>query len=237
MGFSWIDFVVVGAYLFAITLFGARFGKRQRTLHDYFLGGRRLPWWAIAFSVVSAETSILTIISTPGIAYATNLNFLQLVFGYVVARFVVAVILIPRYFAGEIYTAYQLIEQRFGRGLRTLTAALFLVTRALAEGVRVFAISIVVGVVLKTGVLPSVLIITALTLYYTYRGGLAAVIWTDVIQLFIYVSGTAVALGLAVSRIPGGWPEVFNLATLGGNKLALFARSPWPSSSSPRTRS
>ncbi|MGA2631621.1 MAG: sodium:solute symporter [Terriglobia bacterium] len=222
MGFRWIDFVVVGAYLIAITLFGARFGKRQRTLHDYFLGGRRLPWWAIAFSVVSAETSILTIISTPGIAYSTNLNFLQLVFGYVVARFVVAVILIPRYFAGEIYTAYQLIEQRFGRGLRTLTAALFLVTRALAEGVRVFAISIVVGVILKTGVLPSVLIITALTLYYTYRGGLTAVIWTDVIQLFIYVSGTAVALGLAVSRIPGGWPEVLNLATLGGDKLALF---------------
>ena len=172
MGFHWVDGAVVVAYLIAITLFGARFGKSQHTIHDYFLGGRRLPWWAIAFSVVSAETSILTIISTPGIAFQTNLAFLQLVFGYLVARFVVAFVLIPRYFAGEIYTAYQLIEQRFGRKLRFVTASLFLVTRALAEGVRVFAISIVVEIVLDTGVFTSVVIITAMTLFYTLSRGL-----------------------------------------------------------------
>lgn len=222
VGFTWIDFVVVAAYLAAVTLFGARFGKSQRTLHDYFLGGRRLPWWAIAFSVVSAETSILTIISTPGIAFSTNLGFLQLVFGYLIARVVVAWVLIPRYFAGEIYTAYQLIEQRFGRSLRILTAALFLVTRALAEGVRVFAISIIIEVILKTGVLAAVVLITALTLFYTYRGGLTAVIWTDVIQLVIYLSGTAVALGVALTAIPGGWGEVTHLASLAGDKLSVF---------------
>ncbi|HUU12849.1 MAG TPA: sodium:solute symporter [Terriglobia bacterium] len=222
MAFSWVDFGVVVVYLIGITLFGAHFGKSQHNIHDYFLGGRRLPWWAIAFSVVSAETSILTIISTPGIAFISNMGFLQLVMGYIVARVFVSFILIPRYFAGELYTAYQLIDQRFGRGMKIFTAALFLVTRALAEGVRVFAISIVIEVIFDTGVLTSVLIITALTLFYTYRGGLTAVIWTDVIQLVIYISGTALALVLALHAIPGGWSEVSRLAMVEGNKLAVF---------------
>ncbi|HET9178083.1 MAG TPA: sodium:solute symporter, partial [Terriglobia bacterium] len=197
MAFSWIDLVVVVVYLAAVTLLGARFGKRQKTLHDYFLGGRQLPWWAIALSVVSAETSILTIISTPGIAYTGDMGFLQLVFGYVVARVVVSFILIPKYFAGELFTAYQLIERRFGRGLKVFTAGLFLGSRALAEGVRVFAISIVIEVIFRTGVLTAVLIITALTLFYTFKGGLTAVIWTDVTQLSIYIAGTVIALLLA----------------------------------------
>ncbi len=222
MALSWPDLGVVVAYLVAITLFGAHFRKSQHTLNDYFLGGRRLPWWAISLSVVSAETSILTIISTPGIAYRSNLNFLQLVLGYLVARVVVSFVLIPRYFAGELYTAYQLIERRFGHGLKVFTAALFLATRALAEGVRVFAISIVIEVVFRTGVVASVVIITALTLFYTFEGGLTAVIWTDVIQLTIYLSGTVVAMILALHAIPGGWQEVAALAHLEGNKLAVF---------------
>ena len=222
MAFSRIDLLIVAAYLIAVTAFGRHFGKSQRTLHDYFLGGRRLPWWAIALSVVSAETSILTIISTPGIAYRSNLGFLQLVFGYLVARVVVSFVLIPRYFAGELFTAYQLIERRFGPGLKVFTAGLFLATRALAEGVRVFAISIVIEVIFKTGVLASVLIITALTLFYTFEGGLTAVIWTDVTQLIIYLSGTALALVLALHAIPGGWAEVSRLAHLTGDKFAVF---------------
>lgn len=222
MAFSWLDLTVVVIYLVAITAFGAHFGKRQRTLHDYFLGGRQLPWWAIAFSVVSAETSILTIISTPGIAYSSNLGFLQLVFGYLVARVVVSFILIPKYFAGELYTAYQLIERRFGRGMKIFTAALFLGTRALAEGVRVFAISIVIEVIFHTGAFTAVLIITALTLFYTFEGGFTAVIWTDVTQLAIYLSGTVIALVLALGAIPGGWSEVVRLAAASGDKFAIF---------------
>jgi len=212
----------VVAYLIAITIFGAHFRKSQHTLRDYFLGGRRLPWWAIAFSVVSAETSILTIISTPGIAYVSNLGFLQLVMGYLVARVLVSVVLIPRYFAGELFTAYQLIERRFGQRLKIFTAGLFLVTRALAEGVRVFAISIVIEVIFRTGVLASVIIITALTLFYTFEGGFTAVIWTDVIQLLIYLAGAALALMMALHAIPGGWAEVARLAHLEANKLAVF---------------
>ena len=222
MAISWLDLLVVIAYLVGITIFGAHFRKSQRTMHDYFLGGRRLPWWAISFSVVSAETSILTIISTPGIAYHSNLGFLQLVFGYLVGRVVVSFALIPRYFAGEMFTAYQLIEQRFGRMLKVFTGALFLTTRALAEGVRVFAIAIVIGVIFKSGILAALLIITALTLFYTFEGGLTAVIWTDVIQLLVYLTGTAVALALALHAIPGGWTEVSRLAHSEGNKLAVF---------------
>jgi SSS family transporter len=222
VAFSWIDLAVVIAYLLAITAFGARFRKGQRTLHDYFLGGRRLPWWAITLSIVCAETSILTIISTPGIAYRSNLGFMQLVFGYLVARVVVSFLLIPRYFAGELYTAYQLIERRFGHGLRVFTASLFLLTRALAEGVRVFAISIVIAVIFKTGIGVSLVIISVLTLLYTMEGGLTAVIWTDVIQLTIYLTGTVVALFVALHGIPGGWGEVVRVAQAAGGKFTIF---------------
>ncbi len=222
MALHWVDLLVIAVYLVGVTIFGAHFRKGQHNIRDYFLGGHRLPWWAIAISIVSAETSILTIISTPGLAYIGNLGFLQLVLGYIVARVLISFILIPRYFAGELYTAYQLIENRFGRRMKVFTAVLFLITRALAEGVRVFAISIVIEVILHTGVFTSVVIITALTLFYTYHGGFTAVIWTDVIQLIIYITGTIVALLMALTMIPDGWMEVTRLAAAEGNKLAVF---------------
>lgn len=222
MAFGPIDLAVVVAYLIGITLFGAHFRKRQRSLRDYFLGGRELPWWAITLSIVSAETSILTIISTPGIAYSSNMNFLQLIFGYLIARVVVSFVLLPKYFAGEIFTAYQFIERRFGHTLKVFTAGLFLSTRALAEGVRVFAIAIVFEIVFKTGILAAVVIITVLTLLYTFEGGFTAVIWTDVIQLTIYLTGSVVALILALHWIPGGWHAVSHLAQVSGNKLQVF---------------
>ena len=148
MGLNHLDFAIIALYLAGITLFGLRFRKKQRTLRDYFLAGRNIPWWAIALSIVAAETSTLTIISIPGLAYDTNLTFLQVVMGYVVGRIVISFLLLPHYFRGDLYTAYELIERRFGRGLRSLTAGLFLLTRAAAEGVRVYAVSIVVSIAL-----------------------------------------------------------------------------------------
>ena len=194
MGLNRLDFAIIALYLAGITLFGLRFRKKQRTLRDYFLAGRDIPWWAIALSIVAAETSTLTIISIPGLAYDTNLTFLQVVMGYVVGRVVISFVLLPHYFRGDLYTAYELIERRFGRSLRSLTAGLFLLTRAAAEGVRVYAVSIVVSIALGTGEVASIAIITALTLIYTFEGGLAAVIWTDVVQTVIYVGGTLVGL-------------------------------------------
>ncbi|HET9304590.1 MAG TPA: sodium:solute symporter [Candidatus Sulfotelmatobacter sp.] len=228
MGLNKIDFTIIAIYLAGITLFGLRFRKKQRTLRDYFLAGRDIPWWAIALSIVAAETSTLTIISIPGLAYDTNLTFLQVIMGYVVGRAVISFVLLPHYFRGELYTAYELIERRFGRGLRSLTAGLFLVTRAAAEGVRVYAVSIVVSIALGTGEITSIAIITALTLIYTFEGGLAAVIWTDVVQTAIYVGGTLIGLITIVHLVPGGWSAIHSAAASAGKfQIFDFTRNVW----------
>jgi len=194
----YLDLAVIAVYLVGITWFGARFRRTQRTLKDYFLGGRAAPWWAIALSIVSAETSTLTIIGTPALAFAGNLGFLQVVFGYLLGRIVISAVFLPHYFRGELYTAYELIGRRFGQRARKLTAGTFLVLRALAEGVRVFAISIVVSIVLGTGELASIVLIVCLTLFYTFEGGMTAVIWTDVVQMFLYVAGAIVSFSVVV---------------------------------------
>ena len=228
MGLNHLDFAIIGLYLAGITLFGLRFRKKQRTLRDYFLAGRDIPWWAIALSIVAAETSTLTIISIPGLAYDTNLTFLQVVMGYVVGRVVISFVLLPHYFRGDLFTAYELIERRFGRGLRSLTAGLFLLTRAAAEGVRVYAVSIVVSIALGTGEVASIAIITVLTLIYTFEGGLAAVIWTDVVQTVIYVGGTLVGLVTILHLVPGGWAAIHAAAADAGKlQVFNFSRSPW----------
>src|SRR5215813_10069073 len=183
----YFDLAVIVAYLAGITWFGARFRSSQRSLRDYFLGGRTIPWWAIAFSIVSAETSTLTVIGTPVLSFQGDFGFLQLVLGYLLARIVISTLFLPAYFRGEMYTAYELMRVRFGERIRSLTAVTFLVLRALAEGVRVFAISIVISVILGTGEMASIVAILCLTLLYTYEGGMTAVIWTDVVQMTLYV--------------------------------------------------
>src|SRR6476660_3257323 len=220
-----LDLAIIALYLFGITLFGLRFRKKQRTLRDYFLADRNIPWWAIALSIVAAETSTLTIISIPGLAYDTNLMFLQVVLGYVVGRVIISVLFLPHYFRGDLYTAYELIERRFGRRLRSLTAGLFLLTRAAAEGVRIYAVSIVVGIALGTGEVTSIAIITALTLIYTFEGGLAAVIWTDVVQTIIYVGGTIVGVFTILHLVPGGW-DAIHIAAQSAGKLQIFDFTP-----------
>ena len=143
----YLDLAVILAYLAGVTWFGARFRTAHKSLREYFLGGRTAPWWAICLSIVSAETSTLTIVGTPGLAFNGNLGFLQVVLGYLLARIVISVLFLPHYFRGEMFTAYELMRRRFGERIRKLTASIFLVTRALAEGVRVFAVSLVVAVV------------------------------------------------------------------------------------------
>src|SRR5215510_174435 len=221
MGLHQFDYLIIAIYLAGITLFGLRFRKSQRSLKDYFLADRNIPWWALALSIVAAETSTLTIISTPGLAYDTNLTFLQVVLGYLVGRVIISFVLLPHYFRGELYTAYELIERRFGRRLRSLTAGLFLLTRAAAEGVRIYAVSIVVGIALGTGEVASIAIITVLTLIYTFEGGLAAVIWTDVVQTIIYVGGTLIGLATLTRLVPGGWSAVHTLGA-SHDKLRIF---------------
>ncbi|MGB6484331.1 MAG: sodium:solute symporter [Candidatus Acidiferrales bacterium] len=214
-----IDLSIIVLYLAGVTLFGLRYGRKQHTIRDYFLGGRSAPWWALACSIVATETSTLTIISTPGIAYATNMAFLQLVIGYLVARVILCIILIPQYFRGEFFTAYQLLEKRFGARTKSAAASIFVVTRALAEGVRFAAIGKVVSVALGFNDRVSVAVITLLTLFYTFEGGMRAVIWTDVMQFFLYIAGSLAAFFLLLHRIPMGWAGVTHAA---GGKLRVF---------------
>src|SRR5437868_1647538 len=215
------DFAIIALYLAGITLFGLRFRKRQRTLRDYFLADRSVPWWAIALSIVAAETSTLTVISIPGLAYDKDFGFLQVVLGYLVGRVVISVLFIPQYFRGELFTAYQLIDRRFGPVLHKFTAGLFLATRAAAEGVRVFAVSIVIGIALGTGDVWSIAIILLLTFIYTLEGGMAAVIWTDVVQMAIYLCGTLVGVYTILHLVPGGWQTVVGTASAAG-KFHVF---------------
>jgi solute:Na+ symporter, SSS family len=225
MGLTWVDLGVILIYLAGITIFGLRFRKKQRSLRDYFLADNAIPWWAISLSIVAAETSTLTVISIPALAYDKNFAFLQLVFGYLIGRVVISFVLLPHYFRGELFTAYQLIERRFGKDLRSLTAGLFLITRAAAEGVRVFAVAIVVKISLSSMLggfselgrdVAAIAIVTALTLIYTFEGGLAAVIWTDVIQIAIYVTGTLVGVYTILHLVPGGWSTIADVAGSAG---------------------
>ena len=220
-----VDLALIAIYLVGITLFGLRFRSSKepnaRSLRSYFLADKSIPWWAIALSIVSAETSTLTIISIPGVAFGGDFGFLQIVIGYMLGRIVVAMIFLPKYFQGEMLTAYQLIDQRFGHTLHKVTAGLFLLTRAAAEGVRVFAVSIVVGIAIGTRDVLSIGIISALTLLYTFEGGMAAVIWTDVVQMAIYIGGTIVAICTLGTHVPGGWSQIHEVASAAG-KFHLF---------------
>jgi SSS family solute:Na+ symporter len=217
-----LDLAIVVAYLLGVTALGMRFRRGQQDVKDYFLGGRTAPWWALAFSIVATETSTLTIIGTPAISYGGNLTFLQLVFGYLIGRVLIVVLLLPGYFRGEFFTAYALIEKRFGARMRAVAATTFLVTRAIAEGVRVSAIALVVSVVLGTSEKLAVLMVIALTVLYTFEGGMKAVIWTDVAQLLLYLTGSAVTFFVLLHRIPGGWSEVAQTAAAAGHKLQVF---------------
>lgn len=236
MGLNTLDLAIVGIYLVGITLFGLSFKKSgEKSLKTYFLADKNIPWWAISLSIVSAETSTLTIIGIPGTAYFGNFGFLQVVFGYLLARVVISLIFIPPYYRGELFTAYQLIERRFGKHLHKLTAGIFLVTRAVAEGVRVFAISIVVAIALQKYLLRffsadvsdivAIGIITALTLIYTFEGGMHAVVWTDVVQMIIYIAGTIIGFFTLLNLVPGGWSTIHDTASAAG-KLQVFDWQP-----------
>ncbi len=206
-----INALIVAAY-FALTVWvGGRFAGPQRSLDDYLLAGRNVPWWAAAFSIVATETSTLTFIGLPAIAYGGNLTFLQVAMGYVAGRFLVAAVLLRGYFDGHYNTAYQVLAKRFGGNAQTTASLIFVVNRVLADGVRLFATALVLIELLPLGLpeplrLPvSIVLVIGVTLYYTRRGGLRAVIWNDVVQQVIYVGGAALSAALLLGRIPGGW--------------------------------
>lgn len=224
---SWIDFAVLAVYLAGIVVFGSWFSKSHRDVRDYFVSGGAVPWWAIMGSIVATETSTVTFISVPGYAYTTNFTFLQLVMGYMIGRLAVSLLFIPAYFRGEIITVYQLLGTRFGTPVKRLASSVFLATRTLADGFRLFATGLVLAALLGATpalsgysthaiLVASVLIMGIATIIYTYHGGMTAVIWTDVIQLVVYLVGAFLAAYILILRIPGGWAEIAATATAGG---------------------
>ena len=220
-GFAPLDIVVLVAYLLGVTAWGAWLGRGQKGGTDYFLGSRSLPWLAVMLSVVATETSTLTFLSIPGVAYTGSLVFLQLTLGYLVGRVLVSVVLLPAYYAGSLTTAYALLEQRFGLGARRFTSAIFMVTRLLADSVRLFATAIPLALITGWPYWVSIVVIGALTLVYTYFGGIKAVVWVDVVQMCLYLLGAGLAIVAIQTLVPGGWGEVLERGRSAG-KLTVI---------------
>jgi solute:Na+ symporter, SSS family len=216
MGFATLDALVLVLYVGAVTLWGIRLGRGQSGARDYFLGGRDLPWPVILFSVVATETSTLTFLSIPGIAYAGDLSFLQLTLGYLIGRVVVALVLLPAYFRGRLTTAYGLLESRFGLATRRFASGIFLLTRALADGVRLFATAIPLALITGWSYPASILAIGVVTLAYTYYGGIRSVVWVDAVQMVVYIGGAVGALYVILGLVPGGWSGVMEAAGAAG---------------------
>ncbi len=221
MVLTWLDYMVIAGYLLAITAFGSWFARFQKTTRDYFLTDRSVPWWAICFTIVATETSTLSFIGVPAGAYAGNMTFLQIALGYIVGRILVSVLFIPAYFRGELFTSYELLQRRFGPSVKNLAAVIFVVTRTLADGIRLFATALVVSVVTQIPVPWTIVLLGAAMIVYTVRGGVAAVIWTDVVQMFVYVAGALVVFAALLWQIHGGWDTVVSVGQAAG-KFQIF---------------
>ncbi len=227
MNFGGLDLAVLVLYMAGVTLWGAWLGRKNRGGTDYFLGSRNLPWWAVMLSVVATETSTLTFLSIPGVAYLGTLAFLQLALGYLVGRAVVGWILLPAYYRGELSTAYALLETRFGGAARRSASGVFMVTRLLADSVRLFATAIPLAIITGWSYPVSILVIGAATLVYTYFGGIKAVVWVDALQMTLYVAGGLIALLLLHGAVDGGWSAILASAGSAGKLQVLdFSTSP-----------
>src|SRR3569832_425314 len=227
-----LDLIIIFGYLIGIVLFGTWFGRKQETTADYFLGDRSVPWWAVAFSIVATETSTITFISIPGIAFARggNFAFLQLVFGYLLGRIVISILFIPSYFRGELLTVYQLLDRRFGGKIKMVAASLFVVMRNIADGIRLLLTAIVLAAVYaafqptanaETIIIASTVLIGVAMIIFTYFGSMEAVIWVEVIQLGIYIAGAIAAAVVLIYSIDGGLATANSLASQYG-KYSLF---------------
>ncbi|HDQ00272.1 MAG TPA: sodium:solute symporter [bacterium] len=221
MGFKTIDYSILFIYLIGVTAFGSWLGRHQKSTRDYFLGSRNLPWGAVCFSVVATETSTLTFISIPGLAYISNLNFLQLTIGYFIGRVLISFIFLPAYYKGELSTAYEYLGNRYGMRIRKFSSVVFQLTRLLADGVRLFATAIPLSVITGWSFQFSIAVIGIFTIFYTYIGGIRAVVWIDVIQMVIYLGGAIIAGFYLLNHLPGGWSDV-TAAALPENKLQFI---------------
>jgi SSS family solute:Na+ symporter len=220
-GLTLLDVTVLVGYLLGVTVWGAWLGRGQTGGSDYFLGRRELPWVAVMLSIVATETSTLTFLSIPGVSYLGTLAFLQLTVGYLIGRVLVSVVFLPAYYQGRITTAYGLLEERFGPGARRFTSGVFMVTRLLADSVRLFATAIPLALVTGWPYPVSIAAIGVLTVIYTYLGGIRAVVWVDALQMGLYLFGGLVALVALGALVGGGWERILADASVNGKLVVL----------------
>jgi len=215
------DTGILVAYLLGVVALGLWLGRRARTDADFMVGGRDVPWWVILASIVATETSTVTFLSIPGFAWSRDLTWLQLAAGFLLGRFAVAFLLLPGYFRGALFTAYEVLHERFGGAVQKTASALFILTRSLADGLRLFLSALVLEELAGIPLAWSVVILGVTTILYTWAGGMRAVLWTDLVQLLVYLGGAGVALAVILDRLPGGWGQVLAMGEAAGKLRAL----------------
>lgn len=222
-----LDLAILVAYMAGMVLLGSWLGRGAKDVAEYAVGGRDLPWWLILFSILATETSSVTFLSIPGFAFERDFTWLQIAVGFLAGRFVVAFLLLPEYFKGTLFTSYEVLHRRFGGATKQTASVLFILTRSLADGLRLFLSALVLQEMTGFSIPWAVAVLGVTTIVYTYVGGMKAVLWTDLIQFVLYLSGALVALAAILNRLPGGWDQLVAMGQEAGKFRALDARLDW----------
>lgn len=225
---SSIDSLIVVSYVLVTLGLGLWFGRGSNTLQRFLVGDRNLPWWVVLGSIVATETSAVTFLSVPGLSWVEggDFGFLQLAIGLVLGRWIVVVWFLPSYFSGEVFTAYDILQRRFGRLTQRTASLIFIVTRTLADGLRLYLTALVLGQVSGFDLTLCVLIMGVATVVYSAIGGIRSVVWNDCIQLVVYLIGAVVAIGVIVAALPGGWQELWQFGQSTG-RFRVFEDAPF----------
>jgi SSS family transporter len=216
-----LDLAILVAYMAGMIVLGSWLGRGARDVAEYAVGGRDLPWWLILFSIIATETSAVTFLSIPGFAYERDFTWIQIAFGFLAGRFAVAFLLLPQYFRGTLFTSYEVLHRRFGGATKQTASALFILTRSLADGLRLFLSALVLQEMTGISIPWAVTALGVTTVVYTYLGGMRAVLWTDLIQFFLYLTGALIALGAILARLPGGWDQLIAMGQAAGKLRAV----------------
>src|SRR5215207_1558240 len=222
-----LDLAILLAYMAAMVGLGLWLGRGARDVSEYAVGSRDLPWWLILFSIIATETSSVTFLSIPGFAFERDFTWIQIALGFLVGRFAVAFLLLPQYFRGSLFTAYEVLHRRFGGATRQTASALFIVTRSLADGLRLFLSALVLQEMTGISIPWAVAALGITTIVYTYVGGMRAVLWTDLIQFILYIVGALVAFAAILARLPGGWDQLVAMGQAAGKFRAFDFRLDW----------
>ena len=220
----WVDIAIIVAFMVGVFIAGSLLGKSVKNMKDYFSAGNKLPWWAVMVSIVAAETSVLTFLSIPGVAYMGNFTFLQVCIGYIVGRILVALIFIPMYSKGQFISVYQAITEKGGITMQRIMSVTFMFTRLLADGVRLFAVAIPLSMITGLPYFYSLLILGVVTVAYTLMGGIKGVVWMDFAQWIIYMGAAIAALVIGMNMLPDAGASVADLVEKG--KLLLVNVNP-----------